>query len=367
MPVIDADGHVEEDGAQLVEALDPELRPLAPTTRREDDGRITILVEGRPWRPKYAFPRGAQTHTAAGGEYRAGGRDPRVRLEVLDSEGIDAAVLYPSMGFLFGLYEDATVAAALCAAYDDWLAAYCAADPTRLIGMALLPQQDPALAVAELERAVTRHGFAGGVMRPNRIGGRTVDDVAFEPLWAAACELDVPIVLHEAYTGSGIHTLGADRVHSYTGGHVLSHPFEQMTAMLAVTLAGVFERHPTLRLGFFEAGCSWAPYWVERIEEHYELSPADFAGGDPEGMLPRRAWLTFEVDERAMPATAELGWADRICFASDYPHYDAVFPGAVKTVRERGLPPELESKVLGENALAFYGDRLARLMAGGAR
>ena len=186
MPVIDADGHVEEDGAQLVDALDPELRPLAPTTRREADGNVTILVEGRPWRPKYAFPRGAQTHTAAGGEYRAGGRDPRVRLEVLDSEGIDAAVLYPSMGFLFGLYEDATVAAALCAAYDDWLAAYCATDPSRLIGMALLPQQDPALAVTELERAVTRHGFAGGVMRPNRIAGRTVDDDAFEPLWDAA-------------------------------------------------------------------------------------------------------------------------------------------------------------------------------------
>src|SRR5207302_5436807 len=201
-----------------------------------------------------------------------------------------------------------------------------------------------ALAVAELERAVGRHRFVAGVIRPNRVGGRTVDDPDFEPLWEAAEALDVPIVLHQAYEGGTVDTVGHDRVRSYTAGHVISHPFEQMTAMVGLLLAGVFERHPTLRLGFFEAGCSWAPYWVERIEEHYELSPADFAGGDPEGMLPRRAWLTFEVDERAMPATAELGWADRICFASDYPHYDAVFPGAVKTVRERGLPPDLEAK-----------------------
>ena len=63
-----------------------------------------------------------------------------------------------------------------------------------------------------------------------------------------------------------------------------------------------------------------------------------------------------------MPFAAELGWADNICFASDYPHFDAVFPGAVKAVRERGLDPALERKVLGDNALAFYGDRLRRIV-----
>ncbi len=357
--VIDADGHVEESLARVVESLDPDLRPLAPRFERAADGSVVNLIEGRPWRPRFAFPRGSKTHTSAGGVERTGGRDPAVRLEVLDSEGIDVTVLYPSLGLMFGLYEDPKPAAALCRAVNDWVADYCSADPERLVGTALLPQQDPLLAAEELERSVERHGSVAGVIRPNRIGGITVDDDAFEPLWSAATQLDAPVVLHEAYVG-GIDTVGEDRVSSYAGAHVISHPFEQMTAMLGLCLAGVLSRHPTLRLGFFEAGCSWAPYWSERIEEHYELAPTDFRGGDPKGLLSSRTWLTFEVDEAAMPATAELGWADNLCFASDYPHFDAPFPGAVDAVRARRLPAELEGKLLGDNALSFYGERLSR-------
>src|SRR5205085_10689780 len=169
------------------------------------------LIENRPWKPRFRFPRGSQTHTSAGGEYREGGKDPTVRLAVLDTEGIDAAVLYPSLGLMYGLYDDGPTAAAMCAANNDWLAEYCAADRHRLIGVALLPQQDPELAARELERCVERHGFVGGVVRPNRIAGRTIDDDAYQPLWAAAEALDVPIVLHEAYIGA-IDTVGEDRM-----------------------------------------------------------------------------------------------------------------------------------------------------------
>jgi predicted TIM-barrel fold metal-dependent hydrolase len=359
--IIDADGHVEEDLGWIVERIDPSLRALAPRFERDADGKLVNLIEGKPWRPTFRLPRGSKTHTSAGGVERTGGRDPIERLRVLDEEGIDAAVLFPSMGLMYGLYEDAKPAAALCAANNDWLAEYCQADPSRLIGIALLPQQDPALAVTELERCVEQHGFVGGVIRPNRIGGRTVDEEAFEPGWVAAAALDVPIVLHEAYFG-GIDTVGEDRQRTYAGAHVISHPFEQMSAMLSLCVAGVLDRHPELRLGFFEAGCGWAPYWAERIEEHFELAPDDFAGGDPKGTLNTRTWLTFEVEERTLPAALDLGWADNVCFASDYPHFDAVYPGAVAAVRAHALAPELERKVLADNALAFYGDRLRGLM-----
>ena len=362
--IIDADGHVEEDLGWIVEHIDPSLRALAPRFERDANGKLVNLIEGKPWRPTFKLPRGSKTHTSAGGVERTGGRDPLERLRVLDDEGIDAAVLFPSMGLMYGLYEDPKPAAALCAANNDWLATYCQADASRLIGIALLPQQDPSLAVAELERCVEQHSFVCGVIRPNRIAGRTVDDDSFEPLWAAAAALDVPIVLHEAYFG-GIDTVGEDRQRTYAGAHVISHPFEQMSAMLSLCIAGVLERHPTLRLGFFEAGCGWAPYWVERIEEHFELAPADFSGGDPTGTLNTRTWLTFEVGERTLRAALDLGWANNVCFASDYPHFDAVFPGAVDAVKAHGLEPDLERKVLADNALAFYGDRLRALVGGG--
>lgn len=359
--IIDADGHVEEDLAWIVERLDPKLQPLAPRFERDADGNPVTLIEGKPWRPTFKLPRGSKTHTSAGGVERTGGRDSVERLAVLDAEGIDAAVLFPSLGLMYGLYEDPVPAAALCAGNNDWLAEYCSPDPHRLVGVALLPQQDPALAVAELEHCVEKHGFVGGVIRPNRIAGLTVDDPAYEPLWEAAAALDVPIVLHEAYFG-GIDTVGEDRQRTYAGAHVISHPFEQMTAMLSLCIAGVLQRHPNLRLGFFEAGCGWAPFWVERIEEHFELAPSDFVGGDPHDLLNTRTWLTFEVEERTLPLALELGWANNVCFASDYPHFDAVYPGAVDAVRAHGLDPKLERRVLADNALNFYGDRLRRLL-----
>jgi predicted TIM-barrel fold metal-dependent hydrolase len=64
-----------------------------------------------------------------------------------------------------------------------------------------------------------------------------------------------------------------------------------------------------------------------------------------------------------LPLAIELGWANNVCFASDYPHFDAVYPGAVDAVRAHGLDPRVERRVLADNALAFYGDRLRRLLS----
>ncbi|HZQ59208.1 MAG TPA: amidohydrolase family protein [Acidimicrobiales bacterium] len=365
-PVIDADGHVDEDQDRIVASVPDHLRQYVDGFVPADPARDrTRIIEGRPWRSVYAAPHGQHNHLAAGGVVQDGGRDPRARLDVLDSEGIDAAVLYGSVAQLFYLFERPDVAAALCRGYNDWLAEYCAADPRRLVGVAALPQQDPALAAEELERAVESLGFVGGFIRPNRINGRTIDDPAFDVLWETAARLDVPVGFHEAYI-AGIDTVGMDRMTTYAGSHVISHVFEQMTAMLVTTLAGVQDRFPGFRLGFLEAGCGWAPTWLDRIEEHYELSPHDYRGGDPRGKVNTRTWLTFELEEPGLEAACELGWAGNIMFASDYPHFDAVYPGAVKKVRDlhRGLPDDVMAGLLGANALRFYGPRLVRALGG---
>jgi predicted TIM-barrel fold metal-dependent hydrolase len=184
-------------------------------------------------------------------------------------------------------------------------------------------------------------------------------------LWDKAQQLDVPLSFHEAYL-SGLDTVGLDRMSSYAGCHIVSHVFEQMAAMVSVTLAGIYERFPALRVGYLEAGCGWAPTWVDRIEEHYELAPGDYRGGDPKHTINTRSWLTFEIEEPGLASTLHQGWADNVMFASDYPHHDAVFPGAVKSVHDRGLGDALERKVMAANALAFYGDRLRRIVGDSA-
>src|SRR4029453_4317978 len=166
--VIDADGHVEENLAELVGAIPQAMQPHAMRFVSVAGGHVTYEIEGRLGRPKYPSPGGRQNHASAGGERGGGGRDPKGRLQVLEDEGIDAAVLYPSVGMMFGLLENPDIAAALCAAYNDWLAGYCSTDPDRLVGVALLPQQDPGLAAEELERAVAAPAFAGRATRPHK-------------------------------------------------------------------------------------------------------------------------------------------------------------------------------------------------------
>jgi hypothetical protein len=91
--VIDADGHVEENLAELVGAIPKAMQPHAMRFVSVAGGHVTYEIEGRLWRSKYPYPGGLQNHVSAGGERREGGRDPRVRLQVLEDEGIEQAYL----------------------------------------------------------------------------------------------------------------------------------------------------------------------------------------------------------------------------------------------------------------------------------
>ena len=184
-------------------------------------------------------------------------------------EGIDQAVLYPSIGLYAAAIADPVAAVAVARAYNDWLASYCAAAPRRLFGAAMLPLQDPAAAAAELRRAATELGFPAAFVRPNPCLGRSLSDRAYDPVWDVAEELGVPIGIHE---GSSviIPTLGSDRPFNPLILHAVSHSFEEMLACAQLIALGTFERHPGLRCIFLESSGGWAPFWLERLDEQAE-------------------------------------------------------------------------------------------------
>jgi predicted TIM-barrel fold metal-dependent hydrolase len=146
--------------------------------------------------------------------------------------------------------------------------------------------------------------------------------------------------------------------------HAIGHPFEQMIAMASIVCGGVLDDHPTLRVGFLEAGCGWVPYWVERLEEHYERRSAEMprmTRSPREYLSEGRCFVTAEPDEHLVPeALASIGERS-VMYASDYPHTDSKFPYSVKSVRERDdLSDQAKDLVLGQNALRYYGPRLER-------
>ena len=271
-PVVDADGHVVEPESAWAGLPDDQR----PHITRDAGGYEHVVVGGTEIlavplgnlaRPGSTFDDPSTFRPLA--EAQPGGWDPAARLADMDAEGIDQAVLYPSIGLYFSAVADPDCAVALARAYNDWLAGYCAADGRRLFGAAMVPLQDPAAAAAELRRAVTELGFVAGFVRPNPCLGRSLCDRAYDPVWEVAEELDVPIGVHE---GSSVivPTLGSDRPFNPLVLHAVSHSFEEMLACAQLIAFGVFERHPSLRCVFLESSGGWAPFWLERLDEQAE-------------------------------------------------------------------------------------------------
>ncbi|HVT41908.1 MAG TPA: amidohydrolase family protein [Acidimicrobiales bacterium] len=359
-PVVDADGHVVE-ALDAWHALPDAQRPVITADAHGYEhvtvGGTEILAVplGSLARPGSSFADPESFRPFA--EAQPGGSDPVVRLADMDAEGIDQAVLYPTIGLYFTIIEDPATSVGLARAYNDWLAGYCAADPARLFGAALLPLQDPTAAVRELRRAVDELGFVAGFVRPNPCLGRSLSDRAYEPLWDAAEELGVPIGVHEG-SSVNVPTLGADRPFNPLILHAVSHAFEQMLACAQLIAFGVFERHPALRVVFLESSGGWAPFWLERLDEQ----AGSFGGFCPDLSLrpseyfARQCAISFEVDEHTLPALVPFVGAERIVWGSDYPHHDATFPGAVDALRRTiaPCPTAVQAKVLGLNARRFY-------------
>ena len=104
------------------------------------------------------------------------GRDPDTPEEMLadlGQEGIDLAFLYPTSALRIGEIREPEYQAALCRAYNDFMADWCKAAPDRLKGVAIVPYLDPTEAARELDRAVSRLGLVG-LMFPTFIPGRNV-------------------------------------------------------------------------------------------------------------------------------------------------------------------------------------------------
>jgi len=339
IPVVDADGHVTEPPTLWAEYVEEAYRPRAPRLVLDEHGHPCQAVgEQIAMRDALLLTLGP-ARSFASYTARPGGYDPRARLVDLDSEGIDVAVLYPSIGLYFGEVRDAGLQAALCRAYNRWLADYCHAAPERLVGVAALPLLDVDESVRELERATERLGLRGAFVRPNPYGGRPLHHPAYDRLWDCTAALGVPVAVHEGLSDS-MPTLGRERFDNAAIRHVLSHPFEQMAACAGFVLTGVLDRHPALRVVFLESGCGWLPYWLERMDEHRETWGAllPLARQPPSEVFRRQCMISMDPGEAMVEAVVRHVGDEVIVWASDYPHPDATFPGAVtKTLEPSGL------------------------------
>jgi uncharacterized protein len=362
--VVDADGHCQEPEEGLTQWMPKELASRAPRRITDNLGQPRVLIEGRVWGkseglgPSVSGPFAA--HIVGS---RPGMRDPRQRLVDMDREGIDVAIIFgTSIALTVNGLQDKALAGAICHAVNCWLLEYVAADRKRLKAVGLIPCQDPPAAARELE-FLARSG-AVTAMLPNNVYGINLGDRRFDPIYAAAQDLSMPLSVHPQtghdgqYGISGVMGAGSERMEKYSYVHMTAFPFELMIALMHMIGVGVFDRYPRLRVGFMEGGCGWIPFWAHRLDEHWEkLRPQwpELKREPSDVIKSEQVSFTCEAGEPEIPHVLDAIGESQVMYASDYAHWDSEFPESVKMVASTpGLSEARLKLVLGRNAIRWF-------------
>jgi len=354
--VIDADGHGGEISGwqrRIPAALQGKLEEWSARCKAHY-AKLTIPGGGLS-RPGDQF---AARSTVTRAEIRAGMFDPAERLKDMDLEGIDVTVNFTGGAGEEWALLDRDFAIALCRALNDAKAEFNRHDPQRFKGVAIVPMIDPAAAAAELRRAVTELGLVAMVTRQH-VRDKNLDDPSFDVLWAEAERLNVPVCLHGGGQAPDQVPVAIDRFHTRLAVHALTHPFGNMIGILCFTVGGILHRFPKLRVGFMESGCGWLPFWLERLDEHWERMPEQAPGIDrkpSEYFADGRCFIGCDPDERTIPQVVQLLGDRRIVYASDYYHWDCRFPDTARLIAERNdLSDAIKKRILADNAAVLYG------------
>jgi predicted TIM-barrel fold metal-dependent hydrolase len=281
---------------------------------------------------------------------------PADNLRDNDVEGIDLQIIYPTLGLFHSRVRDHDYAIALARAYNDWLHDWCAADRKRLRGVAIVPLHvDVKAAIAEMERAVGTLG-AVGIMVNTFDRSRNVAHPDFWPFYEECARQGVAIAFH----ASGSDTMDSlCHFDNFLAIHTLSHAPEQLIACTAVLYSGLLERYQDLRVAFLEAGIGWVPFWMEHMDEEYELRgfEAPLLTAKPsEYMASGRVFVSCEPEEKTLRYVPDFFPEENILYASDYPHWDGNFPETVSSLMDRtDIGEELKRKIFFDNPVRFYG------------
>jgi uncharacterized protein len=368
--VFDSDMHVMEPPDLWERYIAAEFRAIAPRgvlSENVRDLRITFPdqnVKGLPIRRRTRQGRNYERNQALYRGDAARGWSGEVQVEAMDVEGLDVAVMFPSRGLnvLVGpdggaRVADARFAAAIARAYNDWLHDLCQTDPRRMLGAGMISVYDINDAVAEAHRVVEDLGFKAVFLRSNIVNGKAWHDTYYEPLWETLERLQIPLGLHQA-TASSVPQLTRLWFGSPSGmQRAYGQPIGQMFGVGSFLGGGILERHPTLKVAFLEANCSWLPWLLWRLDEAYELE-GDLDMSEltmaPSAYFKRQCVASVEPDETPARYTIDFLGNDNLVYSTDYPHGDSRYPHATESFLKLPFSDEDKRKILWDNCARFY-------------
>jgi len=285
-----------------------------------------------------------------------GGHDIERRLADMAAAEVDMHVLSASpQTWLYN--QEPAVGAAAAAIQNEGIAQLVGQQPDRFTGIATLPMQAPEQAAAELRRAVKMLGLRGAMIASN-VGGQNLDDPVFEPVWAAAAELDAFMMIHPG------NVAGADRLRAYYLNNLIGNPLDTTIAAACLIFGGVLERYPNFKPvmvhggGFIPyQGGRWVHGWHVRPEPKVHLKHA------PEQYLERFRYDTILHSATSLEFLIASAGAERVFLGSDYP-YDMGMMDCVRHVRSLRISSIDRDRILGGHAAAILLGEKAELGTG---
>ncbi len=367
--IFSSDSHVSEPPDLWVKRLDTSLRFRAPRVETlERDGKMEdfFLYENFPPHPvsvglaaagkddKSKFEKAGRGYTDA----LPGGWDPVARLKDQDIDGVDGEILHTTLGFRLFWMKDAALQRACFSVYNDWLTEFCSYAPDRLIGLPLISLYDIDLACQELRRAAGM-GLRGAMvwLSPPE-GAPGYNSTVYDPFWATAQELEMPIVLHEITGGAESRLIiNYWDEHSSLGWLTRHHEIERTLGMLI--LSGVMERFPKLRFISAENHTDWVPLFLKRLNNAIRTRPSSFPtrlSMEPTDYFHRQVMVTY-MNEPGTVDNRDIIGVENLAFASDYPHNASTWPNSQVVVERdfNGVADDVRRKMTRDNALRVFG------------
>jgi len=364
---VDADGHVLEPGDLWENYLEDRFKSRALRIKVDGEGYEYLEIDQRP---SQRTVKGSLGILGAMGDADLRPRPDRryadnmpfgssnaaERLELLQRENLEGALLYPTIGLLWEVeLKDPELSLAYARAYNRWIADFCRGSHGRLVPIAQLTLLDPEGSAAELERAV-KDGCKGGWVNPFNHNRVIHGDARHDVLFAKCCELDVPLAIHPTFTP---HAAAAGIFDwPYQGrawGEAIWLRAIVQQALISFFSLGTLDRFPKLRLGVLEAGSGWIGAMLDRLDAFSES--LNLAGSRPSATeyFRRQCFISGDPDETAAPHVIDHVGADCFMWATDYPHPDHPHTWVDDLARYANvLSPETRAKVLGDNVKRIY-------------
>lgn len=379
--IIDADSHVQEPPDLWTSRVAWNMQDKVPQLRWDDDDQAEVWFLGRTkmLTPGFLAAAGWNEYPPLGprrfADIHPSMWDSQARLTKLDQLGIHAQILYPNLATFasrqFTSDVDRDIHTLCIQVYNNFLSEWTSAAPDRLLAIAAIPFWDLELAVRELTRC-KEMGHRGMMFTqdPSAFGLPHLANRHWDPLWAAAQEMGMPVNFHigSGDNGESIYAkLDASMgVHAMHGSISMRSFLENAHTISQLIFGGVCHRFPNLNFVSVESGVGWLPFVVEGMDwqwlscgvhlEHpeYDLLPSEY--------FRRQIYGSFWF-ERDTALYAIDKFADNIFYETDFPHPTSMSPGPASPAVEpltyiegalATLAPSTLHKILHDNAARVY-------------